>query len=478
MRRLPHMLPIFCQLATLLSISLGAACADVSRGDSSAEPRADTSTPAVAMTVEPQSQRTQRPSNFRHIRTMVTDFYYNWTPRARDVTARRFDMVIGGSTGEWKRRNPNVQHLTYRLHWSIMQPGQKNDEYAQLERWFLRNRECNLEDAFLHKPGTSRTRENRLETKIWTSNRWMFNPNDACWRRYQVELLRSLRERGSDGVFYDEYGTGTLGPATRSLELGNDPAAYMRAVTDVLRAERQALGGDFLIMLNTAEYVSPADAAMIDAAGGAHLELFNDLSHGDMASRWSFIDARLEAGAVIEMVGRRNWRYPLPGDLNPGNYRDATRDGFRAAGMYRQKMGELVSYYMVRPLDPSNLYFDTNNDNWEQPPTAHWLEAQTVDVGSPTQRRRMVVDARGTDGQRVRIFQREYTNALMLARPAADWDDRGYGDASGHTYSLPPGEWHLLQHDGSTGPAIRSIVLRKGEGAILMKGSALRNTTR
>ncbi len=469
------MLPFLCHLATILSIGLGTACSDAS-GRGSAAAVSDSVEVAAEPAAAIQSQRPRRASNFRHIRTMVTDFYYNWTPRARDITAARFDMVIGGNINEWKRRNPNVQTLTYRLHWSIMQPGQRNDEYARLEQWYRRNPECNIENAFLHRPGTSRTRENRLETRIWTSNRWMFNPMDACWRRYQLELVRALKQQGADGVFYDEYGTGTMGPASRSLELGNDPAAYHRAITEVLRAERREMGDDFLIMLNTAEYVSPADATMIDVAGGAHLELFNDLLHGDMASRWSFIEARLNAGAVIEMVGRKNWRYPLPGSVTPGNYRDAFRDGFPAPGMYRQKMGELVSYYMVRPVDPSNLYFDTNNDNWQQPPTAHWLEAQTVDVGDPTERRRQVVDTRGSDGQRVRIYQRMYTNALMLARPSADWEDRGFGDESGYTYTLPAGDWHLLHHDGSTGPAIRSIVLRKGEGAILMKGSAIRTS--
>ena len=433
--------------------------------------------PPASSPPPPQEGYSPTSPHWRHIRTMVTDFYYNWTAGRRDTAAARFDMVLAGSLTEWKQRNPTVKHIPYQLHFTIFKPtadGKNAGDYQKMQQWYASQPECRIEDAFLHNAGTSKTLENRKTAHIWTSDRWIHNPADLCWRRYQLSRLTAARDAGHDGVFYDEYGVATLKVGVNSLELGPTEGAYHEALIETLRLERAAMGSGFVIMINTAEYMSEADQRMIDAAGASHLELFNDLSHGGMVDRWAFVEARLAAGSVIEVVGRRNWRSGLHATMTPGNYADATRDGFEAPGMYRQKMGELASYYIMRPANPASFYFDTNNDNWSVSPTAHWLAAQEVDVGDPVEPRTRIVNTTGADGQNVGIFRREYTRSLVLARPSTDWTDGGYGDASGYRLTLPAGErWYLLAHDGSLGPAMTEITLRKGEGAILLKGSAI-----
>ncbi len=408
--------------------------------------------------------------HWSHIRTMVTDFYYNWTSALRDTAAGRFDFVMSGNRTEWKTRNPGVKYIPYQLHWSVMQDP-KYPAIGELENWYAANTSCNIENAFLHNSGTSKTKANRKVTTIWGTARWMYNPSDECWRRFQRWRLQKARDAGSDGVFYDEYGTGIMGPAVNSLELGSTAAAYHNAIIETLKQERAAFPG-FIIMINSAEYVTTADIEMIEAAGATHLELWNDILYGGAEWRWGFTEARLAAGVLVEVVGRRNWRYGLPSSVTKGNYRDATLDGFPAPGMYRAKMGELAAYYMMRPLDPSKFYFDDNNDNWSVSPTAHWMPAKQVDVGNPVEARRLIADATGSDGQRVKVWRREYTKSLILVRPAADWNESGYGDASAYTVQLPTNNtWRMLRHDGTLSSNITSVALRKGEAVILMKGS-------
>ncbi len=437
-------------------------------GSSTSEP-APAPDPEPSPTPAPDGSYSYTTPHWSHIRTRVTDFYYEqWTNARRDTAAMRFDLHMSGIRSEWTKRNASIAGIRYRLHWSIMQPAHAGSEYQQLLDWYKVNSSCTLEDAFLHKAGTSKTSSNRLTTTIWGSARWVFNPADACWRRWAIHKVGEARQQGWTGIFYDEYDPSLMSAAGafNSLELGTADAFYS-ALRGALSGERAAYPGVMLV-LNTAEYVGSQQAALIDAAGGAHLELFNDLLHGDMVGRWAFTEARLTQRAVVEFMGRRNWTSSLPASVTPGNYRDATLDGFPAPGMYRQKMGELASYYMIRPVDPSTFYFDTNNDNWKISPTAHWLKAQEVDVGSPSENRVLYVNTTGSDGQRVVIWRRHYTRALVLTRVTADWTNTGYGDGSAYRVPLSSA-MRLLRHDGTLGPLVNEVWLRKGEAAIMMK---------
>ncbi len=402
--------------------------------------------------------------HWTHIRTRVTDYYYNWTPALRDTAAGRFDLVLGGNRNEWMSRNPSVKTVPYRVHWSVPQQG---SEWDQLVNWFAANPSCDFESAFLHQPGTSKTAENRISATIWQAARWLYNPADECWRQYARHRIAQTLASGWSGVFYDEYARNVWVTA-RALNSLEHPTAdsYYNALEAALKAEKAAFP-NALIMVNTAEYIDAVHARLIEAAGAVHWELFNDLLHGVMEERWDFAEARLEKGVLAEFMGRRNWRGWLPPDVSPGNYRDGSLDGFHQ-GMYRQKMGELASYYLIRPVDPATFYFETNNANWDVSPTAHWLRAQEVDVGTPTQRRQRILNTVGADGQQVVVWARHYTQAYILARTTTDWTGEGYSDASAHPIPLPS-PMRLLQHDGTLGPVITQISLRKGEGAVLFK---------
>ena len=74
----------------------------------------------------------------------------------------------------------------------------------------------------------------------------------------------------------------------------------------------------------------------------------------------------------------------------------------------------------------------------------------------------------GTNGAHVsNIWSRDYANALILHRP-----DGGSSDFDTYSVSIPlDGTYYPLSADGTTGLAITSIQMRRGEGAILMKAS-------
>ncbi|WP_310460874.1 hypothetical protein [Sphaerotilus sp.] len=105
---------------------------------------------------------------------------------------------------------------------------------------------------------------------------------------------------------------------------------------------------------------------------------------------------------------------------------------------------------------------------------ATWFPAMGVDIGVPDARgyRAGVRDLawkRGADlGGGPDVWRRDYTNAVVLHRPAA-WNTT----AAQYTVTSPAidlgGRYYPLAADGSAGAAVTSVRLRAGEGAILLK---------
>ena len=71
-----------------------------------------------------------------------------------------------------------------------------------------------------------------------------------------------------------------------------------------------------------------------------------------------------------------------------------------------------------------------------------------------------------------RVYQRSYTNALVLYKPlsyAQGAPAPGLLGASSATYFSLGGTYKALNADGTLGPAVTGISLRNGEGAIMIK---------
>lgn len=412
-----------------------------------------------------------------HIRTMVTDFRIHYVARAAqrnaelDWTAAHYDAVMGGNGDAYKARNPGLRAFPYALAWTVFQPTAKREGdlasnyYADMTQWYAAHPTYALEDAFLHKPGATKTLEGRLTIKIWDSQRWVINPGDPGARAYQADRLRRAID-DLDGVFIDESSSSDV-----RGRLGKDGVleypgfeGFEEDAVGMLRALREALAPKF-IMLNTAEYMRPFDRAMILAAGGAHLERMNSPIFGDMESRWKWIEDLLSHGATVEMVPLNSWE---EANKAVGVFRTFTPGEYptRAA---RKAMWELASYYMVVPERPDHLLVELLS-GWKVPFSEVWLEAQEVNIGHPLEARRIV--QRGTDGlgNSYRVWEREFDRALVLVRPLASWREKRFDDSTAVNVPLPTNAtWRPLRADGTLGEPVTFVTLRSPEAAIVVR---------
>jgi hypothetical protein len=115
------------------------------------------------------------------------------------------------------------------------------------------------------------------------------------------------------------------------------------------------------------------------------------------------------------------------------------------------------------------------NGGWEPASswTQHWSPAMAYNVGTP--QGDWSVRATGNDpaiaALPYKVYQRNYSNALILYKPLSYKLGVGTGTVADNTatnHSLG-GNYRMLRHDGTLGPTISSVSLRNGEGAILIR---------
>jgi hypothetical protein len=398
-----------------------------------------------------------------HICTMATAWSED-TQAERDFIGSHFDWIMGGNLSAFKQRNPNGVALPYVIAHTVMIPGRPGSDtylatgyYADMQAWFAARPQCNLENAFLHRRGTSKTLANRLEKYIWTSHRWVIHPGDACAREYTADRLWRLA-RSWNGVFIDEHGD-IERFVQGSLEYNSDDA-YWQDDEVMMAVVRHRLGG-LWVQINLAEYQGGRQLRSVTAAGSAHLEMLVNPQR-EMLPRWQWIDQMLAAGVVVQVISA--W-----GD---NHYEDGSVVGYTpgnsASRADRGKLFELASYYMTSPQDPTRTLF-TFASFW-QPYRFQWIGAINYNVGKPRQPRRVLVQGTDPSGQRVIVYAREFDNALVIVRPKADWNADKYGDDTRFQVNLPSGTWRPLDRHGNVGTPRTSIELRNGEGAIFRRG--------
>ena len=407
--------------------------------------------------------------HWSHIRTLTTDFYYQWTPDLRTWAGQHFDAALSGNTDAWLAANPSVTQLPYTLFWTLLTPGNDSKPYLSstyyddMKQWYAAHGEYRLEDAFLHS-SSSKSESTRLKVHIWDSYRWMINPSDPGARAYTIDRYRRLVQ-GTTGVFIDEASSGDILPRVRNgVEFQED--RYEADYTSLLAAIKREIGSK-TIMLNTAEYTKDFDRNNAAAAGAVHLELFNNPLKTQMNRRWDWVDELRSLGVDVDMVSPypASWADEHPYEYPKGNY--ATSGG-------RLLMWELASYYMVVGQNPAGLYFHIKAPDWQTPLSDYWLPAIEANIGHPVSARSE--KARGTDptGQAYTIYQREFDRALVLIRPQTGWGSQSYKDATGVEVTLPSGEsWLPLHADGTLGASVTKVTLRNSESLVLVKKSRL-----
>jgi len=411
--------------------------------------------------------------HWSHIRTMVTDFYYNWTPTERAWAAAHYDAEMSGDASAWQGLNPTVQTYPYTLLWTTLipsataMPNITGTYYADMQSWYAAHPAYRIETAFVHDSGAAADSARRKRIAIWGSARWVVNPADSGLVAYDVDRYRRIVASASGGAFIDESASGDIAKGQPSAEYPAQ-AAYMTAYAALLARLHQSIAPKIL-MPNTGGYFTDADLADVTAAGGTHLEKVNNPLHSGLPGFWSWIEQYLAGGAVVDLVNAFDFaddsvlaaRGTYPGGNEPTTFA-------------REKMAELASYYLVVPATPDHLALQLVN-MWDRPFSNIWLKAQEADIGHPTAARAVqTLATKDSAGQPIVLYQRDFTRALVIFRVQTGWGAQSYADSTAVTIPLAAGEtWLPLHADGSLGAAVTALPLRNSEAAILIKASAL-----
>ncbi len=418
--------------------------------------------------------------HWQHIRTMMTDFYYNWTPAERAWAGRHYDFAMSGDANAWRAQNPTVQHYKYVLLQAAIlpkTPGKGDLQSAWLpdmSRWYVAHPQFTLESAFLHQAGQPADSAHRLKPWGWATPTWIINPADAGLIAYTTDRFQRAAE-SEDGLFIDSQGSGDIAKNSKGSSEYPVPSKYPPELTGYFTPYAKLLATlkgalrTKTIMLNTGPYRFAPDSAFLAAAGATHMEKTNNPISSDLPATWVWIDKLLASGVFVDLVDAHD-AADMPGVVKRG-YATSVEDAFR-----RMKFAELASYYMVVPRAPDRLALQLVN-MWDRPYPPLWLKAQEANIGHPTAVRRLEnagVIARDPVGQPVNVYTRDFDRALVIFRAQSGWGKQIYGDTTGVRFALPAGEkWLPLAPDGSVGDAVTSVSLRNGDAAIVVKASTI-----
>ncbi len=416
--------------------------------------------------------------HYDHIRRTYTDYCYCWTGTlgelAKAWAAHHYDLTMSGDRDSWKKYNPSIEWIRYALAMSTLDESSKDPDNVtgkylyDMRDWFSKHPQYSYENAFLHnKDSANADSTSRLNPVIWSSHRYFGNPRDSGWTAYTRD--RFLQAWNGDGFFLDEMDHPNLKWIQISKEFADiDTVTAHKIVVSWIKGLREFLDSQrtndkFILQTNAAGYSKGQfDAAIGEAAQNMHLELMN-LATQSQPDVWDFIDGMLAKGVYIDFVGAETWQDML----NPkwitkypgGNY---------AVPVYRAKVAQLASYYMVVPSDPQKIGLQIENARFTVRPDSTELEIYEYNVGHPTEARHVIYSSRDSLAQNARIYARHFTNALVLYRPVVSYKDSIFTNNTAVQVpdSITNG-YSLIKARGQFVP-IEKLYLRNGEAAILI----------
>jgi hypothetical protein len=138
----------------------------------------------------------------------------------------------------------------------------------------------------------------------------------------------------------------------------------------------------------------------------------------------------------------------------------------------RTQIATLAYYYLIgNPTSTFLMFFGGNdpNSSWTQ----HWSPAAAYNIG--LLQGSWSIFAQGHDPANAnltyKVYERSYSNALVLYKPLSYTAGKGSGtlsDATATTHHLN-GTYRILRADGTLSAPVTSVTLRNGEGAILIR---------
>lgn len=296
--------------------------------------------------------------------------------------------------------------------------------------------------------------QSRLFYSNYGQMRFATNPASTGFQswavNYTYQLLSNLPL--ADGLFIDNV-TG-LPPAGAS-KVVESVSNYAQGFAAMLGAIRQKIAPRWLII--NADGAKETDPLVQQSTAYFH-------EFGIRALAQNFTQFQDEAAVVSR-------RLAMTSPTAPFGIIDSYYQGGSPTDA-RTQLATLAYYYLIG--DPTRTFIDffggeEPSSSW----TRHWVPAAAYNIGKPTGS--WSVFASGADPENhaftYRVYQRTYTNALVLYKPLSVNASGASGtidNATAATQSLG-GTYRPLHADGTLGAPITTITLRNGEGAILVK---------
>jgi hypothetical protein len=297
------------------------------------------------------------------------------------------------------------------------------------------------------------TYESRLFAGGYGQMRFATNPANTIFRTWAIDYqLRLLAGQPlAAGLFIDNS------PGVPSLQsnvtveplanYSNDYAALVNGIAVKIAPK--------WVLLNTAGGGIGADPAIGRTQG--YFEEFYLRPLAQTAQQFESL-----AGQVARRTGLHS----------PAPY--AVIDSYPTGGSVtdpRTQMATLANYYLIG--DPVSTFLDFYGGY--EPPTSwtrHWVPAAAFNVGQPKDTWSLFASgADPSNGALIyRVYQRHYTNALVLYKPLSSSSGGGTGTLADTTATVHQlgRTYRPLQADGTLGAPVTSISLRNGEGAVLI----------
>lgn len=382
-----------------------------------------------------------------------TDFYYTWSANLEGPAALRYDVWFSGDPQRHARMkliNPDTIFLPYTLEYTnIVKTGEhlENQYETDFVNWCADNHipQVQAEAAWLHD-----STGKRVTVTIWGSLRNIGDPTNPIWRRFTIWRYKqlSIKFPGANGFFIDEFGSSAI---TANYKLSTSDSARLAAILAAetsLIAEIANAIAPLQLVVNTASYMFQEDVDIAKAGFGVHMEQINNPMNLDWwNSSWPYMERLMAAGVWVNIVPAYQFgEYESTHD-KLGNHMDT----------HRGKMLELAAYYMC-VTDPALFGFSIQNF-WPTgiTPMTYWLKEIDVELDGPLEVRNRQPG--------LKVWQRRFASGLVIVNPISDRLDPNY---SVETQVVLPSDrkYGQVLPDGSTGPQVKSVMMRCPEAAM------------
>jgi hypothetical protein len=297
------------------------------------------------------------------------------------------------------------------------------------------------------------------ESRLFSYGQMRFatNPGDAAFRSWAINYdLRYLQSNPlASGLFMDN----SLGKAPAMAgsvvePVGSYATDYATLVYEIGRAIAPRW-----IMANTAGGGTDANPTIQRIQG-----YFEEFALRPLAHNYQLFES-----VAAQVAARAALTSPAP---------YAVLDSYPQGGAPtdpRTEMAALAYYYLLADPGTTFLDYDGGYDTtgpWDR----HWFPAMLRDIGQPSGSWSLF--ATGADPANTaltyRIYQRAFSNGLVLYKPLSYGSgvNGTLADATATSHDLG-GAYYPVQADGTLGAPITRITLRNGEGAVLIKASAV-----